>query len=508
MTTYSSEFKLKNICLFLVMVLIPSIVLSLLFVQFRYYQFQQDHRRVAESTARLHKNNLDRFIGDTRTSIETIAMTIRPITQDSKDLERRDDITNTLHQLHRKDERLSGLYYVDMQGDMFLGSHPLSKIINVYDRDFFQDVIKQKQTAISDAYYGRLTGRYIVTMATPVQNEKQQIGGILLATLRLDYLKKLTKQASPSDKVQLYGKNQILIFDTNHDVEYDDSSFTYTMKLDQAPWTLVVTVPAVSDAQITHWFIYSMFLSLIITTVLFLLLNLWRTKRQNERERAANEAQKLELIGTLAAGTAHEIRNPLTGIKGLVTLLSETHTNEKDQYYFSVIQTEIDRINQIVSEFLILGKPTAQNLQTCDIREIITESLPIIESEANMQGIQVKVDLPPTALLISCEQNQIKQVLLNLAKNALDSMQENGQLTISSIKDGKYCVLSITDNGTGISKEVLPKLFTPFFTMKETGTGLGLIVCKRIIEMHAGTIAISSELNVGTTVSVTLPLVK
>jgi two-component system, sporulation sensor kinase D len=208
----------------------------------------------------------------------------------------------------------------------------------------------------------------------------------------------------------------------------------------------------------------------------------------------------------LAASTAHEIRNPLTGIKGLIQLLSEKYQTEKDQQYFSVINQEINRINQIVSEFLILGKPTIQKREIIDIREIFLELRPLIESEAMLSNITWSHHFPSQPVHIVCSKDQMKQVILNVVKNAFESMNGGGTLLIevSNIKD--KCNIKITDSGIGIPKENLAKLFDPFYTLKESGTGLGLAVCKTIIQSFGGSIQITSEENKGTVVNIYLPL--
>ena len=229
-------------------------------------------------------------------------------------------------------------------------------------------------------------------------------------------------------------------------------------------------------------------------------------KRQTKLERMQQEAQKLELIGTLAASTAHEIRNPLTGIKGLVQLLNEKYHHPEDEFYFDVINKEIARINQIVSEFLILGKPTAQKIHTVDMREIIFDLSPLIRSEANLYSIEYELTLPEQEIWVRTNTDQMKQVLLNLTKNAFEAMSKGGQLSLTVLKGKENCYITIADTGPGITKEDLRLIFKPFFTSKEDGTGLGLVVCKRIIESFGGTIEVESESGFGTVVNITLPL--
>ncbi len=221
-----------------------------------------------------------------------------------------------------------------------------------------------------------------------------------------------------------------------------------------------------------------------------------------------NEAQKLELVGTLAASTAHEIRNPLTGIKGLVQLLSEKHNDKQDQFYFSVIEKEISRINQIVSEFLILGKPTMEDFEIMNLKDVVLELNPIIESEVNLVNVEYELNIKSKQLEVLGVRDQMKQVILNIIKNALESIEEEGKLSLKLSEVNRQAVLTISDTGVGITEQDLEKIFEPFFTSKECGTGLGLVVCRRIIESFGGEINISSNLNKGTSVEISLPLAK
>ncbi|MBM7704753.1 ATP-binding protein [Priestia iocasae] len=497
-SSFFTNSKWHNIQLYLLIVIIPSIIISLLFVQIRYYQLKEDITDHAETTALFHKNQLDRFIGETTTSIETIALMANPQKSSYTEIER------ILSSTHQKDLRLSGLYYVDVKGNMLFGSHRLPKQVNVFDRQYFQRVLTTKTTVISNAYFGRLTGRYIVTIATPILDENKNIKAILLASLRLNYIESLMAELTPDTKVDVYDRNQLLVFQAN-DSAHTADIFVRT-QLESVPWTVAVSATSIPRKDIFGLFLIALLSSFVVTNILFLIVKLLLVKRQAAKEHAQNESQKLELIGTLAASTAHEIRNPLTGIKGLVSLLSEKYTKEEDQFYFSIIQTEIDRINQIASEFLVLGKPTAENRKDYDLQSIVHEVIPIVESEANLHQITLLTNIDKEKLPIHCDKNQIKQVLLNLTKNALGSMESGGILTIVLTKKDHTCMMKVIDTGIGIPPERLAKIFHPFFTMKSEGTGLGLVVCKRIIEMYDGTIHIKSEVDVGTEVEVCLPL--
>lgn len=227
-------------------------------------------------------------------------------------------------------------------------------------------------------------------------------------------------------------------------------------------------------------------------------------------EEQVQRSDRLAMIGQIAAGTAHEIRNPLTSIKGFMQVIRNTFIQngmEKQQGYADIILTEIDRINDLVSEFLLLSKRKNVSYVKVDIAHVFKEILPIIHSEALLHGISVKYEAAKDLPLIVADQEMLKQVFLNISKNGIEAMGEGGTLTISEKVDpveGKVHV-EIRDTGPGIPNFVIDKIFDPFFTTKPTGTGLGLSVCQRIIHDMGGTIRVSSK-GFGTTFTISVPI--
>lgn len=212
--------------------------------------------------------------------------------------------------------------------------------------------------------------------------------------------------------------------------------------------------------------------------------------------------EKLSVVGELAAGIAHEIRNPLTSIKGFIQLLEENeHVSES---YLSVMSSEMDRINQIVGELLILSKPQMREFSPFDLREVLEYITKVMGHEALLKGITIHENSPDTPIKVYGDKNQIIQVLINIVKNAIDAMDE-GDITIDCIMEDKNIKISVADQGTGIPPERLKRLGEPFFTLKEKGMGLGLTVSQKILEDHKGCLHIGSELGKGTTVDVMLP---
>ena len=217
------------------------------------------------------------------------------------------------------------------------------------------------------------------------------------------------------------------------------------------------------------------------------------------------KSEKVSLIGDLAAGIAHEIRNPLTSIGGLVQLIDESEP-EKNDFYKEIILTEINRINFIVSELMVLAKPHAVYFSWFNIEDSIQNVIDLMQPEANLRNVMFTFDNKENIPKIYGEKNQLTQVIINMIKNAMEALPTGGTIQVSAVQNNGRIVLSIRDNGIGMSDEQKKRLGEPFYTTKFNGTGLGLMVCFKIIQNHKGTIEIDSELNAGTTIKITLPI--
>lgn len=229
--------------------------------------------------------------------------------------------------------------------------------------------------------------------------------------------------------------------------------------------------------------------------------------RRKQAEDLLVRSEKLSVIGQLAAGVAHEIRNPLAALKGFTQLLKSKLPDYSS--YFNIMASEIDRINLIVNEFMTLAKPKYSDYNVGKLEPIIQSVLSILETQATLLNIVLKVELDPQLPHVLCSENELKQVFLNIIKNALESMPEGGEVFIKGeVWDYDTVGISIKDGGQGIPEELIPKLGEPFVTTKEKGTGLGLMISSRIIEQHKGTLNIASSLNNGTTVTIKLPVYK
>ena len=227
--------------------------------------------------------------------------------------------------------------------------------------------------------------------------------------------------------------------------------------------------------------------------------------RKEQTERLLQKSEKLAMLGQLAAGIAHEIRNPLTSIKGFIHLMK---TNKLDEEYFDIVFSELERIDLIVGEFLVLAKPSVAIFVEQDVKELIKDIVTLINTQSILNNVQIFVEIDSDLPMISCEKNQLKQVFLNLIKNSIEAMPIGGNINVKvKRKDDGQISIVIIDQGIGIPKERMSTLGEPFYTTKEKGTGLGLMTCYKIIESHNGQLTIQSKLNEGTTVEIILPAI-
>jgi PAS domain S-box-containing protein len=226
---------------------------------------------------------------------------------------------------------------------------------------------------------------------------------------------------------------------------------------------------------------------------------------RKETEELLRRSEKLSVIGQLAAGVAHEIRNPLTTLRGFVQLLK--HRQAGNAEHMDLMLEELDRINFIVSEFIILSKPHLNQFLFKDPTELLTDLIRILEPQSNMSGVRLEMRFASDIPRIRCEENQLKQVFLNVIKNGMEAMPEGGVVKVeaANLESGRI-LIRFTDHGAGIPEDMLTRLGEPFLTNKANGTGLGIMVSQQIVANHKGRMIIRSELGKGTCVDIVLPV--
>lgn len=202
---------------------------------------------------------------------------------------------------------------------------------------------------------------------------------------------------------------------------------------------------------------------------------------KKEIEEMVIRSEKMSVAGQLAAGVAHEIRNPLTSIKGFLQLL-EAGVDRKDVYY-KIMVDEIEKIEKITSELLYISKPLTDQKKEENVDKMIEDVVNLLKSQAKLKNITIKHVQSENAMVL-CDRSQIKQVLLNLIKNAIEALEDNGMIHVVVKKINSKTQVDVIDEGPGISEEIIHKLGEPFFTTKPNGTGLGLMITKQILERH------------------------
>ncbi|MCZ8518916.1 MULTISPECIES: sensor histidine kinase [Paenibacillus] len=234
--------------------------------------------------------------------------------------------------------------------------------------------------------------------------------------------------------------------------------------------------------------------------------NLYLMKRDSwlKREEHMLRSEKLRVVGELASGMAHEIRNPLTTVKGFLQISKAGNYNVEPWY--DLIMDEINRMSMLTAEFLQFSRPHVTQYKIQSITGCINRIIQLLESESTRLGHEIRFVHGEDELHMLMDQDKMLQLLLNLVKNAYEAMPEQGFVDIIlGVRDG-MAVIEIADNGKGIPDTELDKIFIPFYTTKDSGTGLGLSICHKIVQDHEGVIEVESVQGLGTKFTITLPL--
>lgn len=220
-----------------------------------------------------------------------------------------------------------------------------------------------------------------------------------------------------------------------------------------------------------------------------------RKESEQELIRLQEEMARLErlnLVGQMAAGIAHEIRNPMTTVRGYLQLLGAKSEFQSHDSTFELMIEELDRANLIISEFLSIAKNSPTERKCQNINDILRHLYPLLEADTYTQNKKIVFEAEEIPNILM-DANEVSQLVLNLCRNGLEAMQMGGTLTIHTYTEGGYVLLSVQDEGCGIPSEYMDKLGTPFFTTKENGTGLGLATCYSIVDRHNATIDLKSS---------------
>ncbi|WP_394231561.1 ATP-binding protein [Niallia oryzisoli] len=223
--------------------------------------------------------------------------------------------------------------------------------------------------------------------------------------------------------------------------------------------------------------------------------------------RELQRAEKMNAIGQLAASVAHEIRNPMTVVKGFLQIfLAKEQMSEEERMYIRLMIDEMNRAETIINDYLSLAKPDMEQTESIAGKELAEKVMDLMNSYAMMSKNIFMLTPVLEDITVKGIKNELQQVLINMLKNSIEAMKEGGELRLSLYQEGQYGIFEISDTGIGMTKEEMERLGTAFYSLKEKGTGMGLTVCYQIIERMKGRIEVESEKGVGTTFKIFVPI--
>ncbi|MFH1018178.1 MAG: ATP-binding protein [Pseudomonadota bacterium] len=226
-----------------------------------------------------------------------------------------------------------------------------------------------------------------------------------------------------------------------------------------------------------------------------------------EMEEQVKRADRLAAVGELAARIAHEIRNPLTSVSGSIEVLKASlKLNERDRRLMEIVVRETDRLNQLLTDFLQFARPTTIQAEEVELDRLVRETVELFSRSHGGESLKVRLELAPGAV-VEGDPRQLNQMFWNLIKNASEAMPNGGEIRVAleNDSDPSHVSIEVHDSGAGIPREILERIFTPFFTTKKRGTGLGLAMVRRIAQEHGGEVFVESSMDCGTTFRVRLP---
>ncbi len=265
--------------------------------------------------------------------------------------------------------------------------------------------------------------------------------------------------------------------------------------LSNADWRVAKTIPLTAlYTRVLSKSLDDVGIFFLLVVCCVLLYGVWRQAKYHEREREQLKMERMTCVNQLAAGLAHEIRNPLTSIKGFIQLMARRTDKPVTPEHVKIILAEIGRIDSLISEFQMLARPLKEpvfkKINICNLLECVSL---LMEGQRHNKNISLQLEVPSPNCHVFGDISQLKQVFINLLKNAIEAAPINGNVVVTVSEQQDKVLIAVEDNGTGIPTEVIEKLGTPFFTTKENGTGLGLSVCYSIVHNHSGQILVSSQ---------------
>lgn len=522
---YKKIKKSPNLIFLYLMVLIPILIMCYFLIT-DYSRLQQETLDRNEQMARMLAENLDAFLENEKTVLKSIGQL------PSIQRRHRFGIEAILKSFKSRDNLISLLWVADENGKI-IAKYPNSGA-DKQDKSFIQQAEKSK--FISEPHQGTISGVKVITISSLIRDQHGEVKGIAGASIPLEKLRQKlllkigqtgfpilvtksgnflvypkneesSKKISPNDPVfQAISRGDSGTLDMVDPFDSQRKFYSYFPLL-QADWIVLVVQP-VSEFHAKTYAFFSRNVVVIILALFLVILAAYylRLSIDREEEHRALQAEKLAIVGQLAAGMAHEIRNPLTSIKGFAQLAA-SRGNALTPEQLKIIMEETDRIEGIVKETLMLAKPAPIEFKPVSLPQLLGEVQVLMEPQLNMKGVELIITAAPGLPVIVAEPNHLKQVLINLIKNSVEaSPATGGQIYIDIKLENNRIVLVTRDNGCGIPPDILRNLGSPFVSTKETGTGLGLTVSFKIIQNHGGKMTVSSAVGKGTTFTIQLPV--
>lgn len=520
--------KIKNnpSLLFLnLIVLIPVLTMSYFLVSDYYYREEAEVKK-NEQMAEVLAQNLDSYLDNVKATLISVS-TLPPVQNRDRPI-----IETIFEGLMLADNQVIRYWAADVKGQI-IAMHPYTWQ-EKQDEVFINDILK-KPNFISGPRVDPLTGLEIITLSTLITDRNGNLKGVVGAAISLENLTKklLLKVGTNGFPVLVTKTGTFLVHPKmekiNKKIKIEDPIFQASIKggsgtldrvdlfdnkrkffsyvpLKQADWIVVVIQPLSEfHAQTFHFFTRNGVIIILAIFVVVLGAYYLILFRKREEEARISHAEKLSVVGQLAAGMAHEIRNPLTTIKGFAQLAATREVNTLD--YLNIIISEVDRIESIVKETMLLAKPTPVEFKTVNLQQLIEELQALVQPLANQKEVRLFVTIEEYLPTIVGESNHLKQVFINLIKNSVEAVPDTGGQIFLNVKKTNFnIIIIIQDNGCGIPPKVLEKLGTPFVSTKENGTGLGIMVSYRIIQNHGGKIKVQSTQGEGTIFTIELPI--
>lgn len=429
-----------------------------------------------------------------------------------------------------------GIAIADLQGDIIVDPTGIQPA-KVRDEDSFTKVIKG-QSLVSNRIVPDTIDNAFISLRVPIYDTKGQVQAALIAGVPLTEIANLFWEPT-----QL-GAQYIFVIDGNGNLIYhpnlkdiypepqdlksfakdassakwsgylvapslldnNDKLFIFTT-VSNTSWRIVKAMPLMTVyAIVLHEALPDLLIFGLLITCVGLLLARLRQERKYVELRENVRLERLMSVNQLAAGIAHEIRNPLTSIKGFIQLILIKGDRPAPRSYLEISLSEIERIEKLIKEFHLLARPLQEpHLERLDVTALINDVILLMESQALSKSVALEFQANHPVFVLG-EAAQLKQVWINLLRNAIEAVDKGGSVHVGVSIQNNVTLIAVQDNGPGIPDYIIEQMGTPFFTTKDGGTGLGLSVCYSIIEHYNGKIKVESSAGEGTTFTVLLPL--